>query len=114
MVFILKFGLVDMTTRFEILRPVSEDDLHTAPRIIRVLKQFPAQGRLANTEIKDMGVKATVATRYACEKGILRRIPRFEELKKLETVRFWSSQPALRFRFQKHAATKLHRRNIHA
>ena len=110
--FILKFGLVDMTTRFEVLRPVSEDDLHTAPRITRVLKQFPAQGRLTDTEIKDMGAKATAATRYACEKGILRRIPRFEELKKLETTVL--VQPALRFRLQKHAATKLYRRNMHA
>ncbi len=81
-----------MPNYYEVLRPVSEDDLHTEPRIARVLRQFPSQGRLTSTEIKDMGIQPYRVTRYACAKGILRHIPRFEDLKKLETVRFWSGQ----------------------
>ena len=92
--FILKFGLVDMTTRFEVLRPVSEDDLHTAPRITRVLKQFPFAGPPDRHGDKRHGSKGDCCDTLCVhvEKGILRRIPRFEELKKLQRLRFWSSQ----------------------
>lgn len=88
-----KLGHWGMTSHYGVLRPVTPSDLDASPAIVEVLKMIPQRGRITYDQFKRVGRdKACRGLAYACSCGILGRISPYEQILKLDSVRFWTTQ----------------------
>ena len=82
-----------MTTYYEVLRPVTQDDLDAQQEFSEILKLIPPRGYVTFERFKHVGKKkAGRGIAYACSRGILKRIGPYDQVLKLDSVRFWCTQ----------------------
>ena len=81
-----------MGAHYEMLRPVTRDDLERAGRgIAAELEGLPREGGVDADRLGG-GPQAPRAIRWACSNGIMRRASLGGPVLRLETVRFWMTQ----------------------
>ena len=79
-----------MTMYYKILRPVEQSDLNSSPKIVQILKMIPSDGYVTFEHFKDAGRHTAVrGIRHACSNGILKKVPPYEHVLGLDSVKTW-------------------------
>ena len=82
-----------MTSYYEVLRPVAQADLDASPRFAKVLELIPREGYVTLGLFMHLGRKtASGGMTRACAVGILKRVPPYARIMKLDSVKFWCTQ----------------------
>ena len=82
-----------MTSRYEVVRPVTPDDLEVNPRFAKVLRLIPPSGRVAFGTFRHLGrPRASRGLAKACSIGVLKKVSAYDRILKLGSVQFWCTQ----------------------
>ena len=82
-----------MTSYYEVLRPAAQADLDASPRFAKVLELIPREGYVTLGRFMHLGRKsASGGMTRACAVGILKRVPPYARIMKLDSVKFWCTQ----------------------